>query len=205
MYTKAKIFNLALGALLLTKKIADTDTDTSIENQTLNIHYETAFNATIQDMDLDATATQKPLELITTDPNLLWKFAYKYPSNCSFLRRIQSCVLKDNRTTQITRRVTNHNGQKAIFTNEEQAIAEFVPTDLSLNILSASAGLAIAYKLAILSSPLIVSGKGAAPLRKEIQGMYTLAKMEAQEHDRLENANFDSDVITSEFVEARIS
>jgi hypothetical protein len=203
MYTKAKIYNLALGALLLTKKVINVDTDTSTEVQTLNTHYDTAFRAALEDMDLDATASEKKLELITTCPNDLWCFAYKYPTNCSFLRRIKSSVVKDNRTTKVPLRVINHEGVKAIYTNECAACVEFVSNDLPLSILSASAGLAIAYKLAALSSSLI-TGKGSVALAKDITAKYLLAKAEAQEHDRLENANFDDDVVMSEFVEARL-
>lgn len=202
MYTKAKIFNLALGALLLNKRIADVDTDTSVENMTLNVHYDTAFRATLQDLDLDGTSTQKILELIEEEPTDLWLFAYKYPTDCAFFRRIQSEVLKDGRTTQIKKRIAIHNGVKAIFTNQEDAIIEYISHDISLTLLSASAGLAVAYKLAMLASPLI-SGKGAGPLRKEIQGLYLISKAEAQEHDRMENSDFDSDNEMSEFVEAR--
>ena len=204
MYTKAKIYNLALGALLLTKRVADVDTDPSSEVQTLNVHYETALRSTLADLDLDGTSSQKALELIELDPNPFWKYSYKYPSNCSFLRRIQSTVLKDNRTTQIPRRVAVLNNVKVILTNQEDAIGEYIPSDLNLSILTASAGLAIANKLAMLSSPL-VAGKNAANIMKSIQSNYALAKSEAQELDRLENANFDEDEITSEFVETRLS
>jgi len=204
MYTKAKIFNLALGALLSNKQVSNTETDTTTENQVLNVHYDSALRSTLQDLDLDSTCIQKNLELISTDPNDLWLFAYKYPSNCSFFRRIQSVALKDNRTTHIPRRIVNHNNIKAIYTNESDAIGEFIPHDLSLNVLSASAGLAVAYKLASLCSAL-VTGKAAVALRKQIMESYVLAKIEAQEQDRLENMSFDEDEVVSELVEARTS
>jgi hypothetical protein len=204
MYSKAKIFNLALGALLLNKKIIDTDGDSSIENQTLNIHWDTAFRSTLQDLDLDSTSSQKILELIEADPTDLWSFAYKYPNDCSFFRRIQTTTLRDTRSTQVPRRVAIHNGNKVIFCNEEEAIIEYISHDVPLNTLSANIGLAIAYKLAILSAPLI-AGKAALELRKNIQASYVLIKAEAQEIDRLENANFETDEEMSEFVEARLS
>lgn len=204
MYSKAKIFNLALGALLLTKKISDTQTDTSTENQVLNIHWDTAFQTALEEMDLDGTSSQKSLELIEEDPTDLWQFAYKYPSNCSFLRRIQNSCLKDTESNQIQRRVAIHNDKKVIFTNQEVAVVEYIPNDFNLAWLSASAGLCIAYKLAILSAPLI-TGKGANDLRKTVQAMYGLARSNAQEHDRLENANFETDNEKSGFVEARTS
>lgn len=204
MYSKAEIFNLALSALLLSRQIVDTDNDKSNECKVLNTHWKAALGATLQDLDLDSTSTPVTLEVITTDPNDLWKYAYKYPTNCAHLRRLQSCVDIDNRYTHITKRVAVHAGQKVILTNEDQAIAEIISTDVPLSSLSAQAGLALAYKLAVLSAPLI-TGKGAAKLRAEIQKEYLLAKAEAQEQDRLENANFTPDDIASEFVAERTS
>jgi len=204
MYTKAKIFNLALGALLLKKRIQDTETDISTENQTLNVHWETALYSTLEDLDLDGTSSQKTLELRAEEPNDLWLFAYKYPDNCALLRRIQTQLLKDTRSTQVPRRVAQHNGEKVIFCNQEDVIIEYIPKDVALNTMSANAGLAIAYNLAILSAPLIAS-KGGDKLIKQIQERYVLAKTNAQEHDRLENAHFDDDETQSEFVEERTS
>lgn len=202
MYTKADIFNLALGALLLTKKIADTDNDKSSDNQTLNVHWEAAFRTALADMDLDGTSSQVNLELLSTNPNSLWDFAYKYPSDCVLLRRLQNSSLMDRRSNQIKRRTGIHEGKKVIFTNAQNAIAEYLSKDVALGSLSANAGLAVAYRLAVLSSPLI-AGKGAKELRKQVQDMYLLAKAEAQELDRLENANFVDEDFMSEFVEAR--
>lgn len=204
MYTKAKIYNLALGALLLTKRVADVNTDPSTEVQTLNVHYDTALRSTLADLDLDGTSCQQVLELVETNPNPFWQYSYKYPTNCSFFRRIQSTVLKDNRSTQIPRRVAVLNNIKVILTNHPDAVGEYIPHDLNLSVLSASAGLAIAHKLAMLAAPL-VAGKNASNIMKLIQSNYMLAKAEAQELDRLENANFDDDEITSEFVETRLS
>ena len=204
MYSKAKIFNLALSALLLTKKISDTDSDTSVENLILNTHYDTAFRMVLQDLDLDSTSTQKNLELIETDPNSLWKYSYKYPTDCSLFRRIQTTSLKDTRSTQIPRRIAENNGKKVIFTDAQDAVGEYISHNCSLGNLSASAGLAIAYRLAELSAPLI-AGKGAANLRKELGARYIAVRAQAMEHDRMENANFETDTEMSEFVEERIS
>ena len=203
MYTKAKIFNLALGALLLQKRISDPTTDTSNENKVLETHYDVAFRSTIEDLDLDSMSTEETLALVTADPTALWLYAYLYPANCSFFRRIQSTSNVDNRTTHIPKRISIYQGQKVIFTNEEDAIGEFIPHDISLSTLSANAGLAIAYRLAILSAPLVV-GKGSLKLRESIEKQYILAKGEAQEQDRRENFSFNDESIDSEFVEARL-
>lgn len=206
MYTKAKIFNLALGVLLLQRQIANPDTDTSNECKVLNTHWPTAFRKTIEDLDLDSMSSQKVLELITADPTDYpeWKYVYKYPSKCAFFRRIKSCVTTDNRSTKIPKLVRLYNGEKAIFTNEQNAIAEYIPDDIDLTQLSANVGLCIAHYLALLSSPL-VTGKGADKLRKEIEARYVALKGDAQEQDRNENFNYEDDVTQSEFVESRYS
>lgn len=204
MYTKAKIFNLALSALLLTKRISDVENDPSSENNTLKVNWEAAFNVALTEMDLDGTSAQKQLELIETEPNDLWLFAYKYPTNAAMIRRLQNGVLMDKLSNQIQRRVMIHDGKKVIVTNQECAIVEYVPNDFDLKWLSPPAGVAIAYKLAIMSAPLI-AGKGAATLIAKIQEDYKSARYTAQMHDRIENQNFVDPSDQSEFVEARIS
>lgn len=203
MYSKAKIYNLALGALLLSRQIIDVDTDKSNEAKVLNTHYDIAFRSTLEDLDLDSTSTQATLELIETDPNALWGYSYKYPADCAFFRRLQSSSVTDNRSSHIDKRISTKDGRKVIFTNEIDAIAEYISYDVPLSSLSATVGLAIAYRLAILSAPLIV-GKGAEKLRAELQNKYVMTKAEAQEQDRRENFVFTDEDIESEFVNARI-
>jgi len=97
-----------------------------------------------------------------------------------------------------------YEGQKGIYTNEVEAVAECIPKDVSLAHLSPQAVLTVAYRLAFLAAPLLV-GKGAKALRKEIKEDYAFAKLEAQEHDKLENFNYEPEWQRSEFVETRLS
>jgi hypothetical protein len=202
--TKAKIFNLALGALLLQRQIVDTDTDKSNENQVLNTYWDLAFSSTLEDLDLDSTSSPITLELITADPNEQWDYAYKYPSDCIKLRRIQSDYVVDNRDSAILKRIGMLGNQKAIFTTQESAVAEYLSDNIRVSSLSPSAALAIGYKLAWLAAPLIV-GKGAKALRETNQQFYVFFKTEAQEHDRNENFNFREESLDSEFVSSRLS
>lgn len=204
MYSKPQIWNLALGALLLSKQIIDVDTDMSVEAKVLRTHWDMSFRQTLQDLDLDSTASQATLELIEEDPTTLWSYSYKYPTDCSFFRRIVSTVIKDCKSTHIAKQIGLRYGVKVILTNESEAVADYISHSVSLSSLSASAGQAIALRLAYNCGPLIV-GKGAPALRKSIWEQYVVAKAEAQEHDRLENFNFDDEVIQSEFVAERLS
>ena len=203
-FTKPIIYNLALSALLLSKEISDVDTDTSNEVRILNTHWNIAFQATLQDLDLDSTMQPLTLELLESLVDEPWTYAYKYPTNCLFLRRIKSLQITDNKSTHISKQTGIWTNKKAIFTDQKEAVAECIPKSLPLDVLSPMAALAIAYKLAFLSAPLLV-GKGAAKLRRTIQEDYLIAKSEAQETDALENFNYEADDLRSEFVEARLS
>lgn len=202
-YTKAGIYNLTLSALLLAKEVTDVASDKSNEVRVLNIHWDTALGSTLKDLDLDSLSSPITLELIEEQDNEIFRYIYKYPTSCAFLRRIQSCVLKDTIRTHIPKRVGIHNGVKAIFTNEYDAVAEIIPNNVTLAALNENAALALAYKLAWLSAPLI-TGKGAARLREDLMRAYVIAKTEAQEDDRVENFNYEDDSTISEFVAARL-
>lgn len=204
MYTKAKIYNLALGALLLSRRVIDPETETSNEVKTLNLHWETALYSTLQELDLDSTSEDVSLELLDILSSGPWRYVYKYPSNCIFFRRIDSGQLTDNRNTHIDKEVKVYNGKKSIFTNQVNAVGKIISKNLSLDILNPKAGLAIAYNLAILSSSLI-TGKGAKTLKKDIMDWYSMAIVEAQKVDHRENFRYEPEWQRSEFVEVRLS
>jgi hypothetical protein len=214
VYSKAKIFNLALNALLLNRQIVDTNSDKSNEAKVLNEQWDVAFKTALFDMDLDSTASQVNLELIhdfTKDapptngqPGPLWSYAYKYPDKCAYFRRIVSCNVNDDKFTHEPKRVMIYNGKKAIFTNVASALAEIIPIDFPLQTLSAPGGMAIAMRLAWQSAPLIV-GKGAKSLRETIKADYAVAKADAQALDERESFSFQDDANLSEFVKIRMS
>jgi hypothetical protein len=201
--TKPQIYNLTLSALLLGKEVVDPVTDKSSEVRILNLHWNVALYDFLADLDLDSLATSVTLELIEElDETYEWTHAYKYPSNCAFFRRIKSGHVTDNVYTHIDKKIGVHGGFKAIFTNEPDAVAEILPDDFSLGLLSAPAGMALAYKIAELCAPLIV-GKGARTLVNDIRELYVMYKMKAQEIDAAENFRYENEALRSEFVQAR--
>lgn len=205
-FTKTKIYNLAFSTLLLARQISDVDSDTTTnEVKILNQFYDDALSQTLADMDLDCLSEELTLELLVQlDDGGPWTYVYKYPTRCAFLRRIKSVVALDNSATAISKKVALYNGQKAIYTNEESAVAEVIPKDVSLAVLPPSAGWAVAYHLAFLSCPLL-TGKGAKALTEAIWQRYLMAVNTAQEQDKLENFNYDEAYERSEFVRERLS
>lgn len=204
MYTKADVFNLAKGMLLLTNaNISNPETDNSIEARVMRNFWDIAWSSTLEDLNLSSTMSQANLELLAETPNNLWAYAYKYPTDCAFFCRIQSGVVVDGEATHIEKVVRQYEGEKAIFTNVSEAIGEYHSTSLSISQLSANAVLALAAKLAWLSSPLI-TGKGADKLKLKIFDQYKLFKSEAQDQDRRENENYMDPYVESSFVNNRM-
>ena len=206
-YTKPQIYNLAFGALLLSRQTTDPSTDPSNEVSVLNTHYQTAFDGALEDMDLDSTSTRATLALAVSEPMPYWSYGYTYPSDCVALRRLEpasACTPIDNKRSHVPKLVRIVSGDKLIVTNEADAIAEYISNSVPLSTLAPHAGLAIAYYLAWLAAPLI-AGKGSRTLRNDVWEKYVLAKAQAQDQDRRENANFYADGVDSEFVNVRIT
>ena len=203
MYSKAELFNLALGALLLSKEISDPETDVSVEGRTLRKFWPTALKHALFKMNLKSTSTAVPLELVKINPNDHWRFAYRYPANCARFRRIVSQFLIDTPETEIPKETGDFEKKPTIFTNHENAIGEIVRTDISLNTLSEPAGMAIAYTLARMCIPL-VTGKGATALKKSLQEEATVYILDAQQLDAEENARYLRPEEESEFVAWRM-
>lgn len=201
---KADIFNLALDALSLQRRITNPETDTSVENKILNSHWKMALGAALQEMNLDSTSTQANLQLHSENPNKLWKYAYIYPNNCALFRRVQSCVRQDNKDTQIPRQIRTIGVQKVILTNEYDAIGEYISVDVPIETLSPMAALCVGLRLANLSTSLI-TGKGAAQLRKELLSNYQISILSAQHHDKLESEILQPDTEQSSWVTTRYS
>ena len=204
MASKESIFNLALSALLLQRQVTNATTDKSNEANVLRANFDSAFRRTLQDLDLDSTSTIAPLAITAEQPIDQWAYAYTYPADCAFFRRIESGVQRDNRYTHIEKRVGIFGGVKVIFCNEPNAYAQYVSSTTPLTSLSASVELAVALNLAIMSTPLIV-GKGARTLMEQLMQRYLMAKLDCQEQDRNESFSYSTDDEESEFVAERTS
>lgn len=223
MVTKADIFNLALQTLLLNQQIINPESDKSNAAKALQSNWNIALRSALADMNLTSTATRVNLELLAKHPVHHWPFAWKYPSNCAFFRRIIGHEEVDDKDSYIPRLVTIWNGKKVIFSkhkhrrdegdfnpnpgvdgNPPPFVAEYIQTDFPLQTLQADAAVCVAHRLALLCTSLIV-GKGAATLMTKIENSYKTHKALAQSVDRQESFNFETEATMSEFVRERLS
>lgn len=204
MFTKVSIFNMALGALLLSRQLSDSENGGGNEGTVLRTWWDSAFFGALADMNLDAHSTTVDLELIEElDVDENWLYSYRYPARAAFFRRIVSCEIVDDRATLIKKRIEMRDGVKVILTNQVEAQAEIIDKEFDLGTLTAPAADCIAYSLAMKCAPLIV-GKGAKSLRESLKADYAIAKGMAQELDNQENFNFRDDWQESEFARVRL-
>lgn len=200
---KTNLYNLALNALLIQYKIANAESDRSVQKSILDNFFLDALKITLQELDLDSTASIKRLELIEEDPITAWLYAYKYPTDAVFIRRIYSGNVSDNESNRIKFRTAYFNNEKVIFTNQHQAEVEYISKDVDIDSLPSNAKLAIAHMLAFLATPLQVNSKNAVALRKQILENYDRFKGNAKKVDEEENFQFDQESEISSFVRAR--
>ena len=206
MFNKTKIFNLALNALLLTKEVTNADTDDSTEAGTLRKLWDVAVGSFLEESNLDEISETVKLVLVANNPNSKWLYAYRYPTDCVYLRRIDTELIKDSKTTQVIRKTGKYNGEKVIFTNKEAAYAEVIRTEEEfLECLSNNAALALAHKLAYLSTPLIAQSTDPSKLKKSLDDEYQKFKSLAEAKDFKENFNYDTPEEESEISQARMS
>ena len=224
-YTKAKIYNLALSLLLLSRRVIDPETENSNEAKILNDVWPTALDSTLADMNLTSTSlrAQTPLVAKLFDGNENgprghhWKFAYQYPPDCGFFRRIISHMEVDDKSSHIPKLIGLYKGGsgnvlKVIFTNHHwhhseslQPIwIEYIPKDFPIPMLTGSAAMCLASQLAMLGAPLI-TGKGAKTLIDSIEKKYIYWKALAQQQDSQESFSFQTEATMSEFVRVRES
>lgn len=202
MIDKPLLYNIALSALRLNHQTSDPDNDKTLAVKQLRLVYPLALSKALADMDLNKTASKVKLELLaSTHPH--WKYVYKYPSVCAKFRKIVSPFAVDNNSTKIPSATEVVDAVDVILTNEEEAYAEIIPSNVNLSALNPNAAMAVGFQMALMCPGLVV-GKGSTNLRKGIFDEYKIYKAEAQEDDLNENVDSTPDEFKSDFVMARL-
>lgn len=208
MNHKTRIFNLALQELFLQKRISDADTDTSTEAHTLRVQWDFMYPIALSELNLTSTSRKIPLELVAELPNSNWRYAYRYPNNAALVRRIVTCNVRDDKYDEVdmSRELFDYNGDviSVIMTNEPDAIAEIVRTDVPADTLTPEASKYIASRLAQESIPLAV-GQNSDSVQKSVEKNLVKNLINAQRRDQLETKVYEPEWQQSGFVRARMS
>lgn len=197
MYSQVRVYSVALSALKLSKQFVSINDDIH-EVQVLNQFYDMAFQETLSELNLQGTRFKLKLELLDFKDEL-FKYVYKYPSTCMFFVRIFNGSKIDHKENQIRYEVEMKPPYKVILTDKQEAVGEWVDNRIQIEQLSSPAALAVAYKLAFLSSNLIV-GTGDRTLADEVLESYKMQAGVAKAHDAQENMFFPTQEEQSEYV-----
>lgn len=209
LYDKTKVFNLALQALFINKRISNADTDTSTEAHALRTNWDFIYPQALSELDCDSMSQTKVLELVEQTPNTRWRYAYKYPNDIALLRRIDNCHVTDDIDTVVHHRVQLHtlNGNtiKVIMTNTSDTEIEYISTKTPVDMINAEQAQFIALKLAGASISLIVGEKAQASFEQGIESKLLKAHVAARRKDGIETQVHEPAWKLSSLVKARMS
>jgi hypothetical protein len=156
--SKTVIANLALSHLGIGKEIADIDTESSAEANTMRRFYEIARDKTLRDFNWPFATKIANLVLVETSPNNEWAYSYRYPSDCLRLRKIQSGIPYDNRQSRIPYRIGQDDSGKVIFCNLSSPVIEYTKREIVTSLYDSDFTMAFSYLLAHYSAPRLSGG-----------------------------------------------
>lgn len=90
--TKLDICNGAISHVGYGEEIADFDNERSAEARACRHWYPKVIDEVLRDFNWPHARVIEPLGLVAENPNEEWDFAYRYPSDCRFFRRVLSGV-----------------------------------------------------------------------------------------------------------------
>jgi hypothetical protein len=154
MASKTEIANMALSHLAIGKEISNLDTERSEEASAFNV----ALDATLRDFPWPFETSFAALALVEEDPTSEWKYSYRYPTDCSKIKRILSGDRNDNRQGRVPYKLGRDSSGKLIYTDKEKAEIEYTYKDLDPNNLSSDCTLSLSWRLAAYIAPRVTGG-----------------------------------------------
>jgi hypothetical protein len=201
MASKTEIANLALSHLAVDKEIANIETESSKEASSARRFYDLARDMVLRDFSWPFATKIAALALIETEPNTEWAFSYRYPTDCLYFRRILSGLRNDSRDTRAPYRIAqDDDGTTIVFTDADDAQAEYTVKTDNPQIYPPDFTLALSYLLASLMAARVTAGD-PYKLGQRALSMYQAMKAKAENTAR--NEEQAEEEPESEFIRAR--
>jgi hypothetical protein len=200
MATETQIANLALGHLGVGKEIAILATEKSTEAGLCRRFYAQCRDETLRDFPWPFARTIRALDLVEEEPNDEWDFSYQYPSDCSFFRRILSGTRNDSRQTRVPYKIANSNQGRIIFTDIEDAQAEYTARIIDSSFYEPDFVSALSLLLASYIAPGLTAGDPFKLGQRALQ-LYAYARDKAQANAT--NEEQEEELPESEFIRGR--
>lgn len=158
MPSKVEIVNLALSHLGIGKEIANLETEKSEEANTSRLFYDIVISKVLEEFAWPFATKITALALVETEPNTEWFYSYRYPTDCHMMRRILSGLRDDTEESAAPYRIVSDDSGLLIWTDEEDAQAEYTVKVTNPQFFSASFTLAASYLLAGMMAPRLTKG-----------------------------------------------
>lgn len=158
MASETEICNLAISHLGIGKEIGNLETERSDEASACRRFYELCRDNTLRDFEWPFATKFADLALLGEDPTDEWAFSYVFPSDCVRLRRIMSGTFPDTSQTLVSYRRVNDGGTQAIYTNQEDASAEYTERIEDPSLYPPDFVMALSFLLASMIAPRITAG-----------------------------------------------
>lgn len=219
--SQTDIVNLALSHIC--EKTVISLSEKSVEAATANQFYQTALNETLRDFSWPFASKYDNLALVVTNPNINWQFAYQYPSDCLYFRRVLSGLPQDSRQSRVPYIVARSNfinpppGQGLptqpattftptsqsglyIFTNMEFAQCEYTYLVTDTSNYTPDFIMAFSYRLAYMMVPRLTGGDPFKN-KQDMMALYDMEITKAKANSF--NEEQQPDEVPSEFERSR--
>ena len=197
--SETQIANMALRFLGHGKPIGSMD-EASDEARACKAFYETVRDEALRDLKPQWAKKIVALGLLEEDPNSEWDYSYMYPADCLDFIRILSGTRNDHRQSRVPYRFASGDNGTLIFTDKEDAEAEYLRRVTTVLRYPPDFVVLIAYRLAEFVAP-SVAGTGAAKLVAQMHSLYEVQKAKAGAN--LGNEEQPEERPDSEFTRAR--
>lgn len=123
MASKIGIWNMALGRIGVSQTVAD-ESEPSAQALQCRTYYDQAVKFCLESFPWPFATRYRVLGLVEETPVFDWGFAYRYPTDCAFVRRIVT-ILGRNDPNPPPFRVGSDEDGALIYTNEADAQIEY--------------------------------------------------------------------------------
>lgn len=158
MASQVEICNLALSHLGQGTEIADFESDESEQAQACRRYYEQIRLSMLRDFPWNFAKKIRSLVVQDEDPNSLWAFSYRLPSDCIIVRRVLSGFRQDTDETRVEFEIGADDAGGLLFTDKEDAEIEYTFNLKNPERFPADFVLAFSHRLASLMAARLTAG-----------------------------------------------
>ena len=165
--TETEVANLALSNIGSTKRIGALDTERSQEANSCRTFYSISREMTLRDFEWEEATKFQALALVEENPNNEWRYAYRYPDDCLYFRRISVGTRGVSKDSRPKFRLGSDDAGRLIYTDEPNAIGVY--TKNPTHDMTADFYMTQAHRLAAYIAPGLTGGDPTGIANRELQ------------------------------------